>query len=340
MKKVLISGITGQIGSYLAELLLDKGHEVHGIVRRTSVYTRQRIDHLADKKNKTLFLHYGDLTDGSNISRIIEKVQPDYAINMGAQSHVKISFDVPEYSAQVDAIGVLRMLDAIRELCPACRFIQCSTSEMFGLVQEIPQKETTPFYPRSPYAAAKVFGYHITLNYREAYNLFASNIIMFNTESPRRGENFVTKKITTAAAQIVNGQREKVSLGNLKALRDWSYVPDTVEAIYLMMNHSEPNDFCIASGEQHSVEEFCSLAFKYAGMPLTFKGEGLDRKGYDENGIIRVDVDPVYFRPTEVETLLGDASKAKKVLGWEPKTKFNDIVKNMVEYDLKHIKEI
>jgi len=338
MKKALITGITGQDGSYLAEFLLDKGYEVHGMIRRTSSYVRQRIDHLTidpSIKDKTLFLHYGDMTDGSNISRLIEKIMPDEIYNLAAQSHVKISFDVPEYSAQVDGIGTIRILDAIREMSPKTKFYQASTSELFGLVQETPQTEETPFYPRSPYAAAKLYAYWITINYREAYGLFACNGILFNHESERRGENFVTRKVTLSAANIVCGRQEKVSLGNLSAKRDWGYAPDYIESMWLMLQHDNPGDFVIASGEQHSVEEFCSLVFDRMGMPLTFKGEGLDRKGYDSKGIIRVDVNSKFFRPTEVETLLGDASKAKRVLGWEPKTSFKELVNIMADSDLR-----
>jgi len=338
MKKALITGISGMDGSHLVELLLDKGYEVHGIIRRTSLYVRQRIDHLmmdSNIKNKTLFLHYGDMTDGSNISRIIEKIMPDEVYNLAAQSHVKISFDIPEYSAQVDGIGTIRILDALREVCPDAKFYQASTSELFGLVQETPQKETTPFYPRSPYAAAKLYAYWITKNYREAYGMFACNGILFNHEGPRRGENFVTKKISVAAARIVNNLQEKVSLGNLSALRDWGYAPDFVEAMWLMLQQDKPQDIVIATGENHSVEEFCEAAFRHAGMPLEFKGEGINRKGYDKDGVVRVDVNPEYFRPTEVQTLLGDPSLAKKVLGWKPKVKFDELVKIMVEHDLK-----
>jgi GDPmannose 4,6-dehydratase len=339
-KKALISGVTGQDGSYLAELLLNKGYEVHGIIRRTSSYVRQRIDHLTMNpmiKEKTFFLHYGDMTDGSNISRIVEKIMPDEVYNLAAQSHVKISFDVPEYSAQVDGIGTIRILDALRELCPTARFYQASTSELFGLVQETPQKETTPFYPRSPYAAAKLYAYWITKNYREAYGMFACNGILFNHESERRGENFVTKKITTSVAKIHNGQQDKISLGNLSALRDWGYAPDYCEGMWRMLQQEKPLDIVMATGENHSVEEFCSLAFEIIGMPLEFKGKGLDRKGYDENGIIRVDVNPEYFRPTEVQTLLGDPTMAKEVLGWEATTKFKELVEIMLRHDLRCI---
>ena len=339
-KKALITGITGQDGSYLAEQLLDKGYEVHGIIRRTSSYVRQRIDHLMmnpNIKEKTLFLHYGDMTDGSNISRIVEKIIPDEVYNLAAQSHVKISFDVPEYSAQVDGIGTIRILDALRELCPTAKFYQASTSELYGLVQETPQRETTPFYPRSPYAAAKLYAYWITKNYREAYGMFACNGILFNHEGPRRGENFVTKKITTSVARIVNGLQEKVSLGNLAAMRDWGYAPDYTDAMWRMLQQEKPQDIVIATGEQHSVEEFCLAAFKHAGMPLHFEGEGINRIGVDSHNTIRVDVNPIYFRPTEVETLLGDPSLAKKVLGWEPNTKFDELVKIMVKHDLENI---
>jgi GDPmannose 4,6-dehydratase len=337
MKKALITGITGQDGSYLAEFLIDKGYEVHGIIRRTSLYVRQRIDHLTMDptiKDKKLFLHYGDMTDGSNISRLIEKIMPDEIYNLAAQSHVGISFQVPEYSAQVDAIGVTRLLDAIKELCPKAKFYQASTSELFGKVQEVPQKETTPFYPRSPYAAAKLYAYWIVRNYKEAYGIFAVNGILFNHEGPRRGENFVTRKITKAVANIKARNQQKVSLGNLAAKRDWGHARDYVEAMWLMLQQKKPEDFVIATGEQHSVEEFCKLAFARAGYLLKFKGKGINRKGYDRNGIVRVDVNPKYFRPTEVETLLGDPSKAKRILGWKSNTSFKDLVNEMVDNDI------
>jgi len=339
MKKALITGITGMDGSYLAEFLLDRGYEVHGIIRRTSLYVRQRIDHLTmdpKVKDKKLFLHYGDMTDGSNISRLIEKIMPDEIYNLAAQSHVGISFQVPEYSAQVDAIGTLRILDAIREVCPEARFYQASTSELFGDVLETPQKETTPFNPQSPYAISKQFAYWIVKNYRDAYGLFACNGILFNHESERRGENFVTRKISMAVANIQKGNQEKVSLGNLSALRDWGYAPEYVEAQWLMLQQKKPVDLIIATGEQHSVEEFCEVAFDFIGLPLEFKGEGVDRKGYDKNGIVRVDVNPKYFRPTEVQTLLGDASKAKEILGWESRTTFKQLVYRMVNHDIKN----
>jgi len=342
MKKALITGITGQDGSYLTEFLLKEGYEVHGMIRRTSSYVRQRIDHLTmdpDIKDKTLFLHYGDMTDGSNISRLIEKIMPDEVYNLAAQSHVKISFDVPEYSAQVDAIGTIRILDALRELCPSAKFYQASTSELYGLVQETPQKETTPFYPRSPYAVAKLYAYWITKNYREAYGMFACNGILFNHESERRGENFVTRKITMSVARIGLGQQEKVSLGNLSALRDWGYAPDYVRGMWMMLQQDEPMDIVMATGEQHSVEDFCLAAFDAIGMPIKFKGEGVNRKGYDINGIVRVDVNPKFFRPTEVQTLLGDPTKAKEVLGWEPTISFKELVTRMVVNDLNEIKQ-
>jgi len=338
MKKALITGITGQDGSYLAKLLLDKGYEVHGMIRRTSLYVRQRIDELTmdpKLKDKTLFLHYGDMTDGSNISRLIEKIMPDEIYNLAAQSHVGISFQVPEYSAQVDAIGPLRLLDAIRELCPKAKFLQASTSELFGDVLETPQKETTPFNPQSPYAAAKLYAYWIVKNYRDAYGLFAINSICFNHESPRRGENFVTRKISMAAANIMAKKQEKLSLGNLSAMRDWGNAEEYVEAMWLMLQQKKPVDLVIATGEQHSVEEFCSLAFARAGMVLTFKGKGLNRKGYDRNGVIRVDVNKKYFRPTEVQTLLGDPSKAKRILGWKATTTFKELVYAMVDNDIR-----
>jgi len=338
MKKALITGITGMDGSYLAEFLLDKGYEVHGIIRRTSLYVRQRIDHLTMNpkiKDKKLFLHYGDMTDGSNISRLIEKIMPNEIYNLAAQSHVGISFQVPEYSAQVDAIGTLRILDAIREVCPKAKFYQASTSELFGDVLETPQKETTPFNPQSPYAISKQFAYWIVKNYRDAYGLFACNGILFNHEAERRGENFVTRKISMAVANILRCKQQKVSLGNLSAKRDWGYAPEYVECMWMMLQQKKPIDLVIATGEQHSVEEFCKAAFARIEMPLTFKGKGVNRKGYDKKGIVRVDVNPKYFRPTEVQTLLGDASKAKEVLGWEPKVTFKELVQKMVDYDIK-----
>ena len=341
MKKALITGITGQDGSYLAELLLEKGYEVHGIIRRASSFNTGRIDHLYQDPhviNRNLFLYYGDLSDGSNISRILEKVQPNEIYNLAAQSHVKVSFDVPEYTANVDAIGTIRLLDAIKDTQIPTRFYQASTSELFGKVQEVPQKETTPFYPRSPYAAAKLYSYWVTVNYREAYNIFASNGILFNHESPRRGETFVTRKVTMAAAAIAKGIQDKLYLGNLSAERDWGYAPEFAEGMWRILQADEPDDYVLATGETHSVRELCALAFKYAGIPVEFKGEGLNEKGILKNGKTVIEVDPNYFRPTEVEQLLGDASKAKKVLGWKAKTTFNKLIKTMAEADIELVK--
>jgi GDPmannose 4,6-dehydratase len=330
MKTALITGITGQDGSYLAELLLEKGYNVHGIIRRSSSFNTGRIDHIFD----VLHLHYGDVTDSSNMSRLIEQIAPDEVYNLAAQSHVKASFDIPEYTAQVDAIGALRLLDALRETeCPA-KFYQASTSELYGKVAEIPQKETTPFYPRSPYACAKLYAYWLVVNYREAYNLFACNGILFNHESERRGETFVTRKITRAATRIKMGLQEKLVLGNLDAKRDWGYAPDYVEAMHLMLQQDEPEDFVIATGETHSVREFVNACFNMLSMPLTWAGEGVDEKGFTQDGICRVEVSDRYFRPTEVDILLGDPTKAKERLGWKPKTSFVRLVNTMVMRDL------
>ena len=338
MKKSLITGITGQDGSYLTELLLKKGYEVHGIIRRASSFNTGRIDHLYQDPhviNRKLFLYYGDLSDGSNISRILEKVQPDEIYNLAAQSHVKVSFDVPEYTADVDAIGTIRLLDAIKDTQIPSRFYQASTSELFGKAQEVPQKETTPFYPRSPYAVAKLYSYWITVNYREAYNIFACNGILFNHESPRRGETFVTRKVTMAAAAIAKGKQDKLYLGNLSAERDWGYAKEFVEGMWKILQADEPDDYVLATGETHSVRELCELAFKYAGVPVEFKGEGLNEKGILKNGKTVIEIDPHYFRPTEVEQLLGDATKAKEKIGWQAKTTFQKLVKTMVEADMK-----
>lgn len=338
MKRALITGITGQDGSYLTELLLNKGYEVHGTVRRASSFNRNRVEHLyADSNiyNKKLFLHYGDLTDSSNLNRLLEKVQPDEIYNLAAQSHVKVSFEVPEYTAEVDAVGTLRLLDAIKDTKIDCRFYQASTSELFGKVQEVPQKETTPFYPRSPYAVAKLYSYWITVNYREAYNLFACNGILFNHESPRRGENFVTRKITLGIGNIVKGKQDRISLGNLGAKRDWGFAGDYIEAMWLMLQQDKPEDFVIATGETHTVREFCELAFKYAGVDIEWKGQGVEEKGIDKkSGKVLVDVNPKYFRPTEVELLIGDPSKARQMLGWSPKVSFKELVEMMVKEDL------
>jgi GDPmannose 4,6-dehydratase len=331
MKVALISGITGQDGSYLAELLLEKGYEVHGIIRRASQINTQRIDHIYDQ----IKLHYGDLTDSTNLVRIIQQVQPDEIYNLGAQSHVKVSFELPEYTGQTDGLGTLRVLEAVRLLGMEnkTRIYQASTSEMFGKVQEIPQKETTPFYPRSPYGVAKLYGYWIVKNYRESYGLHASSGILFNHESPRRGETFVTRKITRGLSRISVGEQDILYLGNLNAKRDWGHAKDFVEAMWLMLQQNEADDYVIATGEQYSVREFIEEAAPYFGMKIEWMGEGLDEVGYDWNtkkAVIKVD--PKYFRPAEVETLLGDATKAKKKLGWEPKISFNQLVEDMCIY--------
>jgi len=346
MKKALITGITGQDGSFLAEFLLEKGYEVHGVLRRSSSFNTGRIEHLYLEewiknmsKERAINLHYGDMTDSSSLIRIIQTVKPDEIYNLAAQSHVKVSFDVPEYTAETDAVGTLRLLEAVRILNmeKLCKIYQASTSELFGLVQEIPQKETTPFYPRSPYGVAKLYGFWITKNYRESYGMFAVNGILFNHESERRGETFVTRKITLAAARIAKGKQDKLFLGNLSSLRDWGYAKDYVECMWLMLQHATPEDFVIATGEQHSVREFTLLAFKEAGIELKFEGEGVNEKGIDVKiGKVLVEVDPKYFRPAEVETLLGDPTKAKTLLGWNPSsTSFAELVKIMVEHDLR-----
>ncbi len=352
MKKVaLISGITGQDGSFLAEFLLSKGYEVHGIMRRSSSFNTGRIEHLyleewvKDMKNpRQVNLHYGDMTDSSSLIRIIQKLQPDEIYNLAAQSHVKVSFDVPEYTAETDAIGTLRMLEAVRILGleRKTKIYQASTSELFGKVQEVPQRETTPFYPRSPYGVAKQYGFWIVKNYRESYGMFAVNGILFNHESERRGENFVTRKITLAAANIANGLQEKLYLGNLNAKRDWGYARDYVECMWLMLQYERPEDFVIATGEHHSVREFATLAFHYAGIELEWQGEGIDEKGIDKaTGKVLVEVDPRFFRPSEVEQLLGDPTKAKTLLGWNPTTtSFDKLVRIMVEHDMKNVKNL
>jgi GDPmannose 4,6-dehydratase len=339
-KKALITGVTGQDGAYLAEFLLGKGYEVHGIKRRTSLFNTDRIDHLYQdphEEDKKFFLHHGDLTDSSSLIHIIEKVQPDELYNLAAQSHVAVSFEEPEYTANSDALGTLRILEAIRilGLSKKTRFYQASTSELFGLVQETPQKETTPFYPRSPYACAKLYSYWITINYREAYDMYACNGILFNHESPLRGETFVTRKITRALARIKLQLQECLYLGNLDARRDWGHAKDYVEMQWLMLQQELPQDFVIASGEQHSVRDFVNKAAAELGMKIRWEGEGKEEKGYDEAGKCIVAVDPRYFRPTEVETLLGDASLAKEKLGWTPKISFKEMVAEMVREDLK-----
>ena len=346
MKKALITGITGQDGSFLAEFLLAKGYEVHGIIRRSSTFNTSRIEHLYlnewirdMRQERAVNLHYGDMTDSSSLVRIIQEVHPDEIYNLAAQSHVKVSFDVPEYTAETDAVGTLRLLEAVRILGmeKQCRIYQASTSELFGKVQEVPQKETTPFYPRSPYGVAKQYGFWITKNYRESYGMFAVNGILFNHESERRGETFVTRKITLAAAAIAQGRQDKLYLGNLDARRDWGYAKDYVECMWLILQHPTPEDFVIATGEMHTVREFCTLAFREAGIELRWEGSGVDEKGIDTaTGRTLVEVDPKYFRPAEVEQLLGDPTKAKTLLGWNPrKTSFEDLVKLMVQHDLK-----
>jgi len=349
MKKVaLITGITGQDGSFLAEFLLEKNYEVHGIIRRSSSFNTQRIEHLyldewvRDMKRKRLVtLHYGDMTDSSSLIRILQLVRPMEIYNLAAQSHVKVSFDVPEYTAETDAIGTLRMLEAVRILGMEkdCRIYQASTSELFGLVQEVPQKETTPFYPRSPYGVAKQYGFWITKNYRESYGMFAVNGILFNHESERRGENFVTRKITLAAARIAHGLQDKLYMGNLDARRDWGYAKDYVECMWLILQQEEPEDYVIASGEMHTVREFCTMAFHEAGIELRWEGNGVDEKGIDvATGKVLVEVDPRFFRPAEVEQLLGDPTKAKEKLGWNPrKTSLQELVRIMVKHDMEAV---
>ena len=351
MKTALITGITGQDGSYLAEFLLEKGYEVHGIIRRSSSFNTARIEHLyfdewiRDMHNRKMIkLHYADMTDSSSLIRVIQTIQPDEIYNLAAQSHVKVSFDVPEYTAETDAVGTLRLLEAVRILGmeKKTRIYQASTSELFGLVQEVPQKETTPFYPRSPYGVAKLYGFWITKNYRESYGMYAVNGILFNHESERRGETFVTRKITIAAARIAQGMQDKLYLGNLDALRDWGYARDYVECMWLILQHDTPEDFVIATGEMHSVREFCTLAFAEVGVTLCWEGEGVDEKGIDATtGKVLVEVDPKYFRPAEVEQLLGDPTKAKTLLGWNPtKTSFPELVKLMVKHDMKFVRKL
>ncbi len=369
MKKALITGITGQDGSYLTEILLEKGYEVHGIIRKSSSFNTGRIDHLYNDKNvlnKKMILHYGDLVDISNINRLLEKIEPDEIYNLGAQSHVKVSFEIPDYTAQVDALGTLRFLDAIREVgLGKVKFYQASTSELFGKVQEVPQKETTPFYPRSPYGVAKLYGYWIIVNYREAYNIFASNGILFNHESPRRGETFVTRKITRAVAKIATGIQKTILLGNLDAKRDWGYAPEYCEGMWRILQYSKAEDFVLATGDTHTVKEFVEKSFKAGGVELTWEGKGKDKKGKVKSinwevaknmvgketyskcrfpltdklkkGDIVIAVDPNYYRPTEVDLLIGDSSKAKKLLGWKAKTGFDDLIKLMVKSDFEKV---
>lgn len=339
MKKALITGVTGQDGSYLSEFLLEKGYEVHGIVRRSSVDFRERIAHL--EGNRHFRLHYGDLTDSMSLVKIIAAVQPDEIYNLAAQSHVQVSFDVPEYTADVDATGVLRVLEAVRVcgLGDSCRIYQASTSELYGKVEEVPQNEKTPFHPYSPYAVAKLYGYWIIREYREAYHMFCCSGILFNHESERRGETFVTRKITLAAARIAQGMQDKLYLGNLSSLRDWGYAKDYVECMWLILQNEKPEDFVIATGVQHSVREFASLAFHYAGIELEWQGEGMNEKGFDQaTGRVLVEVSPDFYRPTDVVNLLGDPSKARKELGWNPtRTGFEELVRLMVEHDMEKV---
>ena len=347
-KVALITGITGQDGSFLAEFLLQKGYEVHGILRRSSSFNTGRIEHLYFdewvrdmKQQRTINLHYGDLTDSSSLIRIIQEVQPDEIYNLAAQSHVKVSFDVPEYTADADAIGTLRMLEAVRilHLEKKTKIYQASTSELFGLVQEVPQKETTPFYPRSPYGVAKQYGFWITKNYRESYGMFAVNGILFNHESERRGETFVTRKISLAVARIKQGVQDKLYMGNLDARRDWGYAKNYVQCMWMILQHETPEDFVIATGEMHTVREFCTLAFAEVGIKIRWEGTGVEEKGIDEEtGRVLVEVDPKYFRPAEVEQLLGDPTKAKTLLGWNPtQTPFPELVKIMVKHDMEKV---
>ena len=352
MKKVaLITGITGQDGSFLAEFLIEKGYEVHGILRRSSSFNTGRIEHLYfDEwvrdlhKQRTINLHYGDMTDSSSLVRIIQTVKPDEIYNLAAQSHVKVSFDVPEFTAETDAVGTLRLLEAVRILGleKSTRIYQASTSELFGLVQEVPQKETTPFYPRSPYGVAKLYGYWITKNYRESYGMYAVNGILFNHESERRGETFVTRKITLAVARIAQGMQEKLYMGNIDSLRDWGYARDYVECMWMILQHPVPEDFVIATGEMHTVREFCTLAFAQAGIEIRWEGTGVDEKGIDAaTGKVLVEIDPKYFRPAEVEQLLGDPTKARTLLGWNPtKTSFRELIRIMVEHDMKFVRKL
>jgi GDPmannose 4,6-dehydratase len=348
MKKALITGVTGQDGSFLAEFLLEKGYEVHGVIRRSSSYNQERLEDILTEdeteellNNKNFHLHYGDVTDSLNITRLIAEIQPDEIYNLAAQSHVRVSFDMPGYTLDVDAKGTLNILEAVRILgfTDKTRIYQASTSELFGKVQEVPQKETTPFYPRSPYGVAKLYGYWITKNYRESYNMYAVNGILFNHESERRGETFVTRKITLAAARIAQGKQKVLKLGNLNSLRDWGYAKDYVECMWLILQHDKPEDFVIATGEYHSVREFAELAFKHVGIEIEWTGEGLDEKGINKaTGEVVVEVDPKYFRPAEVDQLLGDPSKAKRLLGWNPtKTSFEELIKIMVTKDLEKV---
>ncbi len=342
-KTALITGITGQDGSYLAELLLEKGYIVHGLRRRSSSFNTDRIDHIyrdPHDKDARLFLHYGDLSDSSSLIRVVQQTQPDEIYNLAAQSHVAVSFEKPEYTADIDGVGTMRLLEAIRtlDMTKKTRFYQASTSELFGKVQEVPQTELTPFYPRSPYAVAKLYSFWAVVNYREAYGMHASNGILFNHESPRRGETFVTRKITMALARIKHGLQECLYLGNMDALRDWGHAKDYVEMMWLMLQKDQPTDYVISTGEQHSVREFVNIAAEIAGIQLTWSGQGLDEKAHDSKGICRVAIDPRYYRASEVETLLGDSSKARRDLGWTPKISFSQLVRDMMISDLEQSK--
>lgn len=339
MKKALITGVTGQDGSFLAEFLLKKGYQVHGVIRRSSSYNQERLEDVMTNEN--FHLHYGDVTDTSSVIRVINEIRPDEIYNLAAQSHVRVSFDMPEYTQDVDAAGTLKILEAVRMLglIETTRIYQASTSELYGKVQEVPQKETTPFYPRSPYGVAKIYGFWITKNYRESYNMFAVNGILFNHESERRGETFVTRKITLAAARIAQGKQQKLSLGNLDSLRDWGYAKDYVECMWLILQHDKPEDFVIATGEMHTVREFVELAFKHTGIEIEWSGKEVEEKGINKDtGEVIVEVDPKFFRPAEVDQLLGDPTKAKTLLGWNPtRTSFEELVRIMVEFDTKKI---
>ncbi len=339
-KKAFITGVSGQDGSYLAEFLLEKGYDVHGMIRRASSFNRGRIEHLRRQQRDTEFLlHYGDVADSSNLNRLLERIRPDEIYNLAAQSHVKVSFEVPEYTAEVDGLGTLRLLDAIKETGISTRFYQASTSELFGKAAEVPQKETTPFYPRSPYGAAKLYAYWVTINYREAYGLHAGNGILFNHESPRRGENFVTRKITLGAAAVKAGRKECVRIGNLEARRDWGYAPDYVRAMWIMLQRDTPGDYVIATGESHSVREFVEKAFACLDMKIQWRGEGADEVGVDAvGGKVVVRIDPRYYRPTEVDILQGDASRARSELGWAPSISFDELVEIMVKADREKTK--
>ncbi len=346
MKKALITGVNGQDGSFLSDFLLEKGYEVHGIIRRSSSFNTGRIEHLYIeelKSSENFYIHYGDMTDTSNIIRLISEIKPDEIYNLAAMSHVKVSFETPEYTADVDGVGTLRILEAVRILGleKKTRIYQASTSELYGKVQEVPQKETTPFYPRSPYGVAKLYGYWITKNYRESYDMFAVNGILFNHESERRGETFVTRKITMAVARIANGKQDKILLGNLDAKRDWGYAKDYVECMWLILQHETPEDFVIATGEMHTVREFAALAFRHAGIEVEWQGEGIDEKGINaKTGEVVVEVNPEFFRLAEVEQLLGDPTKAKNLLGWNPTaTSFEELVQIMVTHDLELLQE-